>query len=279
MCFLNNTVIESGFGGACFFKIVKLDTRPTVKTSLQIIECNFENNRAVQRGSIFQTFLSPVSTVMFLINTTFVSDNPLASDFVFLTTHSHLKNVKFFSAVQNGALTQTGMTLAAGGPYFLDDVLFSCHHSDISLFMNDIRVATPEEMQNLRNGSSSELTSLSVGCSACGAEPFPAGSSHAFFKMPLSESSSALTLEMSLHDVQMKSSCQACPFGGVCSDGKVTALPNYWGHTMGDNIIFLSYPASYCCNGIDACVMPTTSVSLTGQVSCVENVKRDFQHH
>ena len=40
--------------------------------------------------------------------------------------------------------------------------------------------------------------------------------------------------------------CQACPKGGNCVNGHVTAKPNFWGNRLNQDVTFLQCPPKYC---------------------------------
>ena len=42
--------------------------------------------------------------------------------------------------------------------------------------------------------------------------------------------------------------CQACPKGGNCVNGHVTAKPNFWGYRLNQDVTFLQCPRKYCCD-------------------------------
>ena len=49
-----------------------------------------------------------------------------------------------------------------------------------------------------------------------------------------------------------KFTCKSCPYGAVC-DGSLRSLPNYWGHTQGDQIVMKKCPSSNECCSREPC--------------------------
>ena len=54
------------------------------------------------------------------------------------------------------------------------------------------------------------------------------------------------------HNITNKITCQKCPVGGDCSEGKVTSKENFWGYESNQRVKFLQCPPKYCCD-IDRC--------------------------
>ncbi len=237
-------------GGACFFGIFKVHEKFAMTSLIQLKDCVFRNNIASIGGSVFQSETLQLQTKMEIEQTTFFCCSHVVSDFMAVTMLSHLKNTHFYCMSPTDDTTVPGLFLRPQGPHRLDNVFFSCYLRDISVSMNKIDILHDIDAAQKANQSDAELTFLSTSCNKCTVKPFPAGNG----SLRLNEKTQNLENHKHYvfkHIFEMNNPCEPCPFGAVCSQGEVKALPNFWGYKEDVSIIFLSCPLKYCCNDID----------------------------
>ena len=252
--FLNNRAAGvTSQGGACYFQIQNIGMS-SQKGKIQIDECIFDNNVATEGGSsVFQTSQLVFDIELEIQDTTFVCCNDMAADFIYIVIFSKLKNTQFLYMYQKDEIFMTGVSLKAKGPYLLDNLLLSCYKTDVILSINSVMISKNNNVQLSQNYSNDPLSSLSAYCGKCDAKPFAAGDGSLHIYSQEYKESATNTLHLFQHYFLLNSACQPCPFGGHCSNGKIKALPNYWGHQHGGGQLmsFLPCPPQYCCNGID----------------------------
>ena len=83
---------------------------------------------------------------------------------------------------------------------------------------------------------------------------------------------------MGLSSCVFGQACMECPYGGLCTDGNVVAVPGYWGGVQPASgaLSFAVCPTGYCCDGTqrDPCTGPASCRYVTGrtvaQTVCME---------
>ncbi len=233
----------TGFGGACYFNIIKLGEEGVGK-KIKINYCSFANNTASEGGSVFQTSSQALDTEFEILNSVFYCCDIVAADFVAVMTFAHFKNLQFYSVLHKDDLLILGLLLKADGPYLLDNIYFTCHQADITLSVNSFSIFHDVKL------NIPVLTSLTASCTKCITKPFTKGNGSMLINQQNENFHSKTQMEYQT-TIQLMSPCQPCPFGGECLDGNVKALPNYWGYKMNGQVFFLPCPPQYCCNGID----------------------------
>ncbi len=254
-------------GGACYLHVQKVD-EVGEKGKIEIDECIFEHNVAADGGSIFQTSQKTFETELTIENTIFFCCKDLEANFISVMISSELKNTQFFHTFQQADISTFGIFLKFEGPYVLHNVSLSCHSADILLSMNSVKISKEDIAYLSGIYSDDTLYSLSAYCAKCSVKPFAAGNGSLEINLQHFEQSDRKTSLLFQHNVLLHGPCQPCPFGGVCSNGQVKALPNYWGYKKEQLIFFLSCPPQYCCNGIDVpCdAFDTCAPHRTGQL-------------
>ncbi len=125
----------------------------------------------------------------------------------------------------------------------MDNVQFACYHADVALFVNSLTISSDGKHYV------PVLNSLSASCTKCTKKPFPVGNGSVNQQTILTHQE--IQGEFTQTEIQLKGPCQPCPFGGVCLDDYVKALPNYWGNKYNELIVFQACPPHYCYNSID----------------------------
>ena len=67
---------------------------------------------------------------------------------------------------------------------------------------------------------------------------------------------------------QLVSSCFPCPVGASCEQGRVVALPNYWGTRKDHVITMFRCPQDYCCQNNDSCSDIDSCNGLRTEILC-----------
>ncbi len=65
-----------------------------------------------------------------------------------------------------------------------------------------------------------------------------------------------------------KTTCQPCPYGGLCPAGKVLPKPNMWGQVEGMKIKMYLCPGGYCCSNNENCLKYDTCAPNRTSVLC-----------
>ncbi len=249
--FISNSAGVSSFGGACYFEITEINEEHKKTSNIHINGCLFTNNIATEGGSVFQISSVPLQILLQIQNSTFLCCNTQSADFIAVLISSIFRDSYFYHVLHAYDPKVSGLILKSEGSYLLNNLHFSCFETDISLYMNSIFLSSNKDALLLGNDSESALTALTVSCTKCYAKPFAMGNGTLQVYQNAGESHLGTNMELFHHYVHLASPCQPCPFGGVCSSGKVIALPNFWGYKKHSRYLFLSCPLKYCCNGID----------------------------
>ncbi len=221
---------QPGSGGAVYIE--------GTSVTLSMENCLFVNTSAVESGSA--VYASEGVTVT-LINSTFLSTITQQISPSVITVNGKLNAISGGIKITNGFpnLYSSGFkvvqieTLSSLGHFSIQCPPWYHHVTEYNLANWE---GTNDSLGSLRN--------LLYECRVCSESYYTVSAQ----QNTISYRQSGSGIQQSIKDA---TTCEPCPYGGLCSGNNVVPRPNYWGFWHGGELVFQQCPAGYCCSGGD----------------------------